>query len=75
MTIFDENGVPRKMYTDEQPKIVNNDQYMVQCSEPGYVPDEMYFYTCTDGVLDESTYCETKPEDFGMNVRETTIAR
>ena len=75
MTPFGDSTIPRKTFTDEEPMIANNDQYMVQCSDAGYVPDEMCFYTCTDGVLDSSTYCQSNPKDICVKTRETTISK
>lgn len=76
MTLFDSTTtVARKTFTDEEPVIAENDQYMVQCSEKGYVPDEMCYYTCTNGVLDTTTYCQSNPQDLCVKTRDLTIAK
>jgi len=74
MTFFNQNdSTARKTYTDESPTITENDQYMVKCLEPGFFPDELCFYTCTDGVLDTTTYCQTDPHSLCVKQREASI--
>ncbi len=77
MTLFDSaTTVARKTFTDEEPLIAENDQYIVKCGEEGYVPDEMCYYTCTDGVLDTTTYCQSSnPQDLCVKTRDLTIAK
>jgi len=76
MTLFDgSTTVARKTFTDEEPVIAENDQYVVQCSEKGYVPDEMCYYTCIDGKLDRTTYCQSNPQDLCVKTRDLTIAK
>merc|ERR1712238_388552 len=76
-------GYPRKSFTSKSKsrkgaksgsrKIVNNDQYMVHCNQKGYVPDEVCIYTCIDGTLDTTMYCNKNPEDVCVLGRELTI--
>eukprot|EP00579_Thalassiosira_antarctica_P010595 CAMPEP_0201920696 /NCGR_PEP_ID=MMETSP0903-20130614/9235_1 /ASSEMBLY_ACC=CAM_ASM_000552 /TAXON_ID=420261 /ORGANISM="Thalassiosira antarctica, Strain CCMP982" /LENGTH=531 /DNA_ID=CAMNT_0048457497 /DNA_START=53 /DNA_END=1648 /DNA_ORIENTATION=+ len=77
MTFFVQSGTapqapPRKTYTDERLTIANNDMYVLQCQENGYVPDETCFYACKDGVIDTTTYCRQDPADLCKKTRETT---
>ena len=75
MTFWDSSSpaTARKTYTDERPVIPENDQYVIKCKKRGYVVDQMCFYTCKDGALDTTTYCDAKPEDICVPVRERTI--
>merc|ERR1711957_631101 len=76
-------GFPRKSFSSKASKgaksgsrkIVNNDQYMVHCKQHGYVPDEVCIYTCIDGTLDTTMYCEKNPEDICVHGRDLTITK
>jgi len=46
---------------------------MVHCNQKGYVPDEVCIYTCIDGTIDTTMYCNKNPEDVCVLGRELTI--